>query len=573
MSFFPSSGQRRPLGCEVSRMVVRTKTCGRRRSNVVLKVGGISCSEILTLLLVVMLPGSLSAVEEDGPALPATRFYDPAIVQTVHLDVSAENLSRLHEALPKRIYVPATFRWNGTTVTNVAVRYKGNSSSSPRQKFKRSFLIQFDRYEESQRFLGLQRVSLDNGIQFGSLFSERLLTDILRELDLPVHRCNHARLFLNGRYHGVYVNVERIDDVFLRARFGNAEGALYKADEGGPGSDFSAIPPEVIQRHGTGFEPKTDAADKHAADVMEFIRAIHQTPPQDFAEELSRRMDVESFLQVMPVMLFGGAFDQLTGWNPHNYYLYRSPRDQRWHYLPWDLDVGFSDRAFGRIPVIDGWHAAWPVPHGPPRPLLEHIVRNEQLLHRYRTRADVILEKHFHPDVLIPKLNAMYSEIEDDLEKDPFPHRRVTNPADVDWNSILESQRAFIRRRYQLARRQLDAPGARPKPVTHREPEPGPTSNNAPTELRLTAEPSERPVLVWKDNADGEAGHMLQRAEGTEGRFRNYLGKPGRNETRATDTMAEKGKTYRYRVFAVFHTPEGPRGSGVSNVITVTIPD
>lgn len=525
------------------------------------------------MLSLVLASGTLSADENAGQDLPAKEFYDPEVVQTVHLEVSAENLSKLQSALPERIYVPATFRWNDTTVASVAVRYKGNSSSNPRQRFKRSFLIQFDRYEKTQRFMGLQRVSFDNGIQFGSLFSERILTDILRDLKQPVHRCNHARLFLNGNFHGVYVNVERIDDVFLTTRFGSAKGALYKADEGGPGSDFSLIPPEVIQKHGTGFEPKTDAADKHAADVMELIHAIHKTPPAEFAHELSRRMDVESFLRVMPVMLYGGAFDQLTGWNPHNYYLYRNPQDDRWHYLPWDLDVGFSDRAFGRIPVIDGWHAAWPVPQGPPRPLLEHILQNEELLERYRVLADSILEKYFHPEVLIPKLDVLYEKIRDDLARDPFPHRRVTNPTDTDWDSVLESQRQFIRRRYQLARRQLDDPGPRPKPVQPREPEPGPPAKDAPTELRLIGEPSQRPVLAWKDNAEGEAGYLLQRAVGAEGKFRNHLGKPGRNETQATDPKAEQGRTYRYRVYAVYHTPQGPRGSGVSNVVTVTIPD
>ncbi|HAD61549.1 MAG TPA: hypothetical protein DCG12_20105, partial [Planctomycetaceae bacterium] len=64
-------------------------------------------------------------------------------------------------------------------------------------------------------------------------------------------------------------------------------------------------------------------------------------------------------------------------------------------------------------------------------------------------------------------------KIRDDLARDPFPHRRVTNPTDTDWDSVLESQRQFIRRRYQLARRQLDDPGPRPKPVQPREPEPG----------------------------------------------------------------------------------------------------
>ncbi len=52
-------------------------------------------------------------------------------------------------------------------------------------------------------------VALDNGIQFGGLFSERLVTDILRGVGVKASRCNYARVYLNGKPAGVYVNVER----------------------------------------------------------------------------------------------------------------------------------------------------------------------------------------------------------------------------------------------------------------------------------------------------------------------------------------------------------------------------
>jgi hypothetical protein len=79
--------------------------------------------------------------------------------------------------------------------------------------------------------------------------------------------------------------------------------------------------------------------------------------------------------------------------------------------------------------------------------------------------------------------------------------------------------------------------------------------------------------LQWKDNAEGEAGHLVQRAEGEKGQeFRNVIGKPGTDITSATDNSVVPGRIYRYRVYAVTHTPSGPHGSGVSNVVTVRVP-
>ncbi len=160
--------------------------------------------------------------EAAAPAPDSTdRFYDPDFVQKIHLEIEPENLDRLHGALPRRIYVPGTFRWNGQTLRQVGIRYKGNSSSVPNSPHKRGLLIAFSEFNKGQRFLGLRQVALDNAIQFGSLFSERLITDALRGLGVKASRCNYAVLYLNGKHQGVYVNVERIDKTFLQQHFGN----------------------------------------------------------------------------------------------------------------------------------------------------------------------------------------------------------------------------------------------------------------------------------------------------------------------------------------------------------------
>src|SRR6266550_151575 len=157
------------------------------------------------------------------------RFYDAEVVQNVHLEINREDLDRLHRALPRRIYVPGSFRWNDQVLTNVGVRFKGG------------FLIDFSEFQKGQRLLGLRQVALDNGIQFGSLFSERLITEALRGVGVKASRCNYARLYFNGKYEGVYVNVERIDKIFLQRHFGTDHGALFKVDEAGPGAALDYV--------------------------------------------------------------------------------------------------------------------------------------------------------------------------------------------------------------------------------------------------------------------------------------------------------------------------------------------
>jgi hypothetical protein len=516
----------------------------------------------------------LLAAEAEAPDA-TERFYDPASVQTIQLEIKSEDLDRLQRALPKRITVPGTFRWNDQTLENVGVRYKGNSSSDPNSPYKRSFLITFSEFEKGQRFLGLRHVALDNGIQFGSLFSERLITDVLRGVGVKASRCNYARVELNGKSIGVYVNVERIDKAFLKRHFGTAEGVLFKADEGGPGSDlrFVGDDPALYER---SFELHAGDEAEAYPKLLDFIRGINESSGNE--AELRRRFDVDAFVKMTAVMLLTGAFDQYTGWGPHNYYLYRDPGDERWTYIPWDLDVGFADHAFGQIPVLDGWHAGWPAPV-PGRVLLERLVKEANLLREYREEAGTILETWLRPEILIPKLRKLHDQIRADLKDDPYPPRRATVPSDTGYEDILASMEAFIRKRYALARAQLDAPGDRP-PFQHMQapadqpgPQPGPPSADAATDLQVVKVTSSSVELSWKNHAEGAMAYVVQRCIGPDATdFANAIGQGGQDITTAIDRNVQPGTAYRYRVYAVRATPQGPRGTGVSNVITVPVP-
>ena len=504
--------------------------------------------------------------------LTSDDFYERERVQEIRLTISELNLIKMKEALPERKYVPATLHWRNIRLENVGVRYKGNSSSRPHQRHKRGYLIKVNEFKKGTRFLKLRRIALDNGVQFGSLFSEPIVTDILRNLEIPASRFNYANLFINNEYQGVYGNVERIDESFIKRHFGSKKGLLYKVHMGGPGANFSYEGNDPAQ-YKKGFEPKNEAAEKSFDELIDLIREIDKDDKPNYEQTLIKHLMVENFLKTTAVMLFAGCFDQLTGWNPHNYYLYRNPKTDRWSYIPWDLDVGFADHAFGNIPVIDGWHAAWPIPGGPPKPILENIVSNPILLKKYRETASPILEKYFKPDQLHSKIDKLYALIEKDLVKDPYPAKRITNPRDTGYNDIILSFKRFIDRRYQLARQQLDNPGPRPKPYKqnrtrqHQRPAPGDLPNG-PTDVVIITRTKNSIKMGWKDNADNEAGHIVQRADiESGGKFRNHIPCPGRSETNVIDERVSPGETYRYRVYSVFSTPKGYAGSKPSKVV------
>jgi len=404
-------------------------------------------------LLVAACSGEPSAPQIDRQ----DELFDPNTVQRIALEISAADLAALEAQVAAGgafEYVPATFTWNDVTLENVGVRYKGNSSRIP-NTFKRSYLIKFDEFVEDQELFGLERLALDNGIQFGSLFSERLLNEILDTEGVPVPRATYATLSINGIGKGVYVELERIDKAFLARHFDDNEGNLYKCDEGGVGCRLAylgADPALYVGGERPSFQIETNGDTADGRDLV----ALAQTLQSGSVDDVLAAVDVDALIAVMPVMMLGGAFDQYTGFQAHNYYLYRDPTSSRWSYLTHDLDVGFADNAFGMIPVIDGWNAADPRPVTP-LPLVERVLDDATLSARYRERARADLDRYFEPAALGARLDALYAQIAGDLASDPFPHARLTS-RDTDtmgYPGIIADLKAFMRVRYDAARSQL----------------------------------------------------------------------------------------------------------------------
>jgi len=341
---------------------------------------------------------------------------------------------------------------------------------------------------------------------------------------------------------------------------------LYKNHLGGPGSDLTVLAQAVD--YADSFEPKTHVDRADFSEILALAMRLRDTPDAALEGVLEAHFELDPFLRLMAVMVFGGAFDQYTGMGPHNYYLYLDPATGLMSYLVWDLDVGFADNAFGRVPVIDGWNASWPLMQRP-RPLIERILANEALRARYLVHAERILETYFRPEQMGAALDALYTQIGPFLSEDPYPPRRVTVASDRGYPSIIEAQKAFILRRYQTARAQLNQPVS--EDPMGRGPMPGEPGPDDPTALSVDAVDERGVHLSWIDNSEREGLTILQRCEGEgcEG-FRNHIGIEPDEPPRRIDEGVRSGAVYRYRAYAAWPTPDGPQGSGLSNVVQAT---
>ncbi len=247
------------------------------------------------------------------------------------------------------MYVPVTVAHDGKVWTNVAMRYKGNSSlvsTSAAGNGKIPFRLNFDRNKNDdptingQKFYGFEELTFSSNFADDSQLREVLGNEVFRDRGIPAPRAAFYRVYVDtgsgSEYWGLYTMVEDPSDgAMLESQFRSRSGNLYKPD--GVGADFTRFARE-------GFSKKTNEAAADFSDVESTIAALHapRTNPAAWRTALEARFDVDHFLKWLAVNTAIENWDTY-GMMAHNYYLYADPRDAgRLKWIPWDNNMSFG---------------------------------------------------------------------------------------------------------------------------------------------------------------------------------------------------------------------------------------
>jgi hypothetical protein len=247
-------------------------------------------------------------------------------------------------------YVTATFECDGQIMSNVALRMKGNASYElGAGVLKRPFKLDFDRYEDKQRFHGLRSLNLLNNAYDPSYVREALSCQLVRDAGVPAPRTAFAlvSLTVDGLHDrvplGLYTLAEEPDDrPFLKNHFGSSKGMLFKAEAMRGLPDLG----RRVEPYADHFEFKANASADGAQRLLDLIRLIHDADDATFAREIPQRIDVDNVLRYLAVTGAIANLDSLltTG---HNYFLYDRPSDRRLNIISWDHNL-----SLGAFPVL-----------------------------------------------------------------------------------------------------------------------------------------------------------------------------------------------------------------------------
>lgn len=263
-------------------------------------------------------------------ASASAELFDQGSV--VRFDITLPQASIDALASASDVYTHAGLTYGDTTLADVGIRIKGESSRRTLMQ-KAAFKIKVDEYVADQTLLGLKRITLNNMLSDDTYMSECLAYHVWRAAKLPAPRCNHAVVYVNDTYYGVYAHVESEDKAFLRRWFANNDGNLYEDGM----ADF-------VDGAASSFDLQTNESAENRSDLIALISAIDNASSATYLQDLEPVLDTAHFLRYSAMEAAVNQWDgySYTYFEPNNYHFYNDPSTGKFTFIPWGHDLSMK---------------------------------------------------------------------------------------------------------------------------------------------------------------------------------------------------------------------------------------
>lgn len=329
----------------------------------------------------------------------------PAIYITLPADSLAEILDYDNRYSDYHFHASFVFD-NGRvrdSVSNVGFRLRGNTS---RDASKKSFKISFNEYVSGQKYQGVEKLNINGEHNDPSMSRAKYCFDFLDYLEVPASRTNHVKLYINGDYFGLYLNVEHYDEEFTQSRFGG-QGNLYKCLYG---ADLKYIGASANNYKLEYYEIKNPEGPGAYEDLAQLIDVLNNASSSDFECDLEHIFNVNGFLKSLVMDVLTGNWDG-PHYNKNNFYLYFNAQAGQFEYIPFDLDntlgVDFLGREWSDRNIYE-WSRA-----NSTRPLYTKIMERETYRNRFTFFLDKALREYCNPATVSARLNVIRALISD----------------------------------------------------------------------------------------------------------------------------------------------------------------
>lgn len=353
-----------------------------------------------------------------------SRLFDTSQVHTI--DILMEDWDGFLETCQDKEYAQCSLVIDGETCGSAAIRAKGNNSLSSVSAYgnnRYSFKVEFDHYDSSKTYYGLDKLNLNNLIQDNTMMKDYLVYRLMGDFGVAAPLCSYVYLTVNGEDWGLYLAVEGVEEAFLRRNYGSSYGELYKPDSmnggGGGRASNDDVKLQYVDNDPDSYSnifnnAKTDVSQ---ADQERLIASLKQLSQGADLEEI---LDTDAVLRYFVVHNFVCNFDSYTGSMVHNYYLYEE--DGVLSMIPWDYNLAFgSFQEQMSATELVNFPIDTPVSSGDleSRPMVAWIFQDESYTRLYHQYFSQFLTDFVDSGVLEERIDATAALLDPYVQLDP----------------------------------------------------------------------------------------------------------------------------------------------------------
>lgn len=368
---------------------------------------------------------------------------DSSSLPTYQLTISEENLAKLSPDVNDSTRYPGKLTVNGSEY-DVEVRYRGQFT---RRYAKKSWRIVFVNDSPFPN-----RTSLDLKAHYDDLTMMRgvLTNQVYRKVGIAPSRTEHALLFVNGEYFGLYTDYERVDENFLERTQRNPNGTIYETLFTNRWNYGDLLKPEDYP---SAYEIRTNKHLGHKP-IQQLIERINLTPRLFFARSLESAFNVENYLKYYASVIFTGN----TDFTRHNVFFVNDPLTDMWEVIPWDPDLtwgngqGFNLTDTATTDIDAGTFGGAGTFHGP-NVLLTQVLGVPQFKSYYCSELGQLATDEYITRELYPLIDGYYESIRvaayADWRKFGWEEHKPFDSSPERLKSFISNRGAFLRERIQ----------------------------------------------------------------------------------------------------------------------------
>ncbi len=366
-----------------------------------------------TLIHLAILLCSLSLCRGQGLSPEPGVVYSDASIPRIDLYLPEDSLDALYDDPTSDEYFRAQFVFTRDgvrdSVPNVGLRLRGNFS---RFANKKNFKVSFNRFLPGGKWHALEKLNVNGQANDPSVIRAKLVSDLIPAMNVEGTRAAHTDVYINGRFYGLYINVEHIDEQFVRNHFGTDLGNLYKClyptDLVWQGSSPSSYD-YCEWKRGGDISPYSD--------LIHFIDVLNNTPDGDLECELEAVLNVDDYLRQAAIDVMTGNWDGYI-YNINNLYLFQNPISARMEYIIYDTDHTYGLDWIGRdwgVRDIYSWDKSSEY-----RPLYERLMDNPVYRARFSWYIDRLSSDLMNPAGYFARIDALKAMITPSAEADEY---------------------------------------------------------------------------------------------------------------------------------------------------------